>query len=181
MQPRKTVRKLAAQALFEYAVKYLSLQACSSEHLKTKLRFRAAEAGDVESVVARLKDIGYLNDERYAESFAANRVDNDGFGRMRVLADLRARRVSPKLAEKAVAQVFEGKSESDLIDNFIERRMPSVATGGKIEDDRKLAAAYRRLRRAGFSSGGVLSALKRRAAQPDLIAEPFEDEEEPSV
>ena len=58
------------------------------------------------------------------------------------------------------------------IDAFIERRLPSLVGAGQIEDERILARAYRRLRRAGFSSGGSLAALKRMAARPELIEEP---------
>jgi hypothetical protein len=55
--------------------------------------------------------------------------------------------------------------------------MSSLAAAGRIEDDRKLAAAYRRLRRAGFTSGPILAALKRLAARPESIEEPPEEEE----
>jgi regulatory protein len=96
---------------------------------------------------------------------------------MRVLSDLRAHRVPAKLAETAVAEVFEERSESDQIEAFIDRRMPSLRAKGKVEDDRELARAWRRLRHAGFSSGGALAALKRLAARPELIEEPLEEEE----
>jgi regulatory protein len=148
------------------------MRASSSDELKAKLRARAAHAADVDSAIARLKDIGYLNDQRFAESYAAARLANDGFGRMRVLNDLRSRRVPAKLAEKAVEQIFEDKSESELIDAFIARRLPSLVGAGAIEDQRILARAYGRLRRAGFSSAGTLAALKRMAARPELIDEP---------
>jgi regulatory protein len=177
VKPRKTVRKLAAEELFQYAVRYLGVRACSSDELKGKLRPRAALAADIDSTVARLKDIGYLNDQRFAESYAAARLENDGFGRMRVLSDLRSRRVPGKLAEKAVEQAFEGKGENDLIEAFIKRRLPSLIGAGPIEDNRVLARAYGRLRRAGFSSGGSLAALKRLAARPELIEEPPADDE----
>lgn len=179
---RKSALKLAEAELFEYSVRYLAQRSCSSEELKTRLRQRALKTGDVETVIDRLKDIGYLNDRKFAESFASNRADNDGFGRMRVLSDLRSRRVAPSTAEQAVAQVFEGKEEAGLIDAYIERRLPSLQTHGLVEDQRELAKAYRRLRRAGFSSGGVMQALKRRAARPEEIEEPAEepaDEEAP--
>jgi len=175
---RKGPPRLAEAELFEYAVRYLAQQSCSSESLKSKLGKRAANPADIEPVVARLKDIGYLNDRNYAESYAANRVDNDGYGKMRVLSDLRAHRVPPPLAEEAASKVFEGKNEADLIDNYIERRMPSFAAQGGIEDQRELAKAYRRLRRAGFASGPVLAALKRRAARPEEIDESPDDDEE---
>jgi regulatory protein len=173
---RKPAAKLPAEALFEYAVKYLALQACSSEALRSKLRLKAAGPADIDATIARLKDIGYLNDERFAESYAANRVENDGFGRLRVLSDLRAKRVPSRLADKAVEQAFQEKSEAEMIDAFIERRLPSLAAKRQIEDEKELARAYRRLRRAGFSSGGILTALKRMAARPELIEEPPADE-----
>ena len=182
MGPKKTFRKppakLEGEALFDYAVKYLAFRACSSEELKGKLRLKAARFEEIDGAIARLKDIGYLNDARFADNFAANRVENDGFGRMRVLSDLRAKRVSGNLADKAVEQAFEGKGESEMIDSFIERRMPSIWGKRQIGDERELARAYRRLRRAGFSSGGILTALKRMAARPELIDEPPPDEEE---
>ena len=139
---------------------------------------RAANPPDADAVIDRLNGIGYLNDRRFAESYAAARVENEGFGRMRVLTDLRARRVSGDLAEKAVQQALGGRSEAELIDAFIERRMHSVAAGGPIEDEKKLASAYRKLRRAGFTSGPILAALKRIAARPEALEEPPEEEPE---
>lgn len=138
---------------------------------------RAAHPADAGATIERLKDIGYLNDERFAENFAQARLENDGFGRIRLLRDLRARRVAGEIAERAVEQALEGRSETELIDAWIERRMPSINTGGPVEDDRKLASAYGKLRRAGFTSGAILAALKQRAARPEAIEEPAEEEE----
>ena len=173
----KLTRKLAPEQLFEYAVQCLGRRAFASDELAVKLRARAVRPADVEETIVRLKDIGYLDDRRFAESYALNRAENDGFGRMRVLSDLRARRVPAAIAETAVAQVFEDKSEGELIDAYIDRKMSSLRAGGKVDDERKLASAWRRLRRAGFSSGGVLAALKRLAARPELIDEPPPDDE----
>ena len=97
---------------------------------------------------------------------------------MRVLRDLRARRISGKLAEQAVERAIGERSETELIEAYIERRMPSIAGGENIEDERKLASAYRRLRRAGFTSGPILAALKGIAARPDLLEEPPPEEDE---
>jgi regulatory protein len=171
-------RKLAAEELFEYAVKCLGVRAYSSGDLKSKLRLRAAEPADADRTIERLQGIGYLDDRRFAESYAAARVENDGFGRIRVLNDLRAKRVTGEMAEQAVEQALGDKTEAELIDSFIGRRMGSIAAGGPIEDERKLAAAYRKLRRAGFSSGPILSALKRIAARPETLEEPPAEESE---
>ncbi len=177
MRSRKRPRKLAREEVFEYAVKCLGARAYSIGDLKSKLRLRAADPADADAAIGRLRDIGYLDDKRFAESFAAARVENDGFGRMRVLRDLRAHRVSAELAEQAVLQALGEKSEAEQIDAFIERRMPSLAGGAPIDDERRLAAAYRKLRRAGFSSGPVLTALKRLASRPENLEEPAEEED----
>ncbi len=170
-------KKLAAEELFEYAVKSLGARAYSTGDLKTKLRMRAANAADADAAIERLKDIGYLDDKRFAEGYAAARVENEGFGRMRVVQDLRARRIAGDMAEQAVGQALGDKTEDELIDAFIARRMASAFAAGPIEDQSKLAAAYRKLRRAGFTSGGILKALKRVAARPEEIQEPADEEE----
>ncbi len=177
MNPRKARPKLDEEALFTYAVRSLAARAASSDELRFKLRQRAAKLSDIDSVIARLKDIGYLDDKRFAEMFTTYRLENEGFGRARVLNDLRGRRVAPKLAEKAVAKAFEAKDELEMVAAYVERRMPSIVAGGHTGDERKLAAAYRKLRRAGFSSGPILAVLKRFAAHPELLEEPPPDDE----
>jgi SOS response regulatory protein OraA/RecX len=109
--------------------------------------------------------------------YTAMRVENDGFGKARVLHDLRGRRVTPKLAEKAVSQAFQDKNEDEMVAAYIERRMPSVVAGGHTGDERKLAAAYRKLRRAGFAPGAILTVLRRFAAHPELLEEAPPDDD----
>jgi len=172
MKPSKPQAKLAADGLFDYAVRVLANRARSSDELRFQLRRRAASLSDIEPVIDRLKDLGYLNDERFAEMYTAMRVDNDGFGRDRVLRDLRKRQVAARLAEQAVSRAFEGRDEQEMVAVYVERRMPSIVAGGHTGDAGKLAAAYRKLRRAGFSPGAILTVLKRFAARPELLDEP---------
>lgn len=179
LSQRKQPRKLSAEELFEWSVKSLAVRPSSEGDLSTRLRRKALLASDVASTIARLKDVGYLDDRRYAESFASWRAENEGFGRRRILNDLRARRVDGKMAEQAVEQALEGKSEEEQIEAWIERRMPKAAAGQSLGTDRELAAAYRKLLRAGFAPGPVLRALKRRAANPELMDETATEEEPP--
>jgi regulatory protein len=174
---QKRPRKLASEELFQYAVKCLGARAYSTGDLLSKLRLRAAVPADADMTIDRLKNIGYVNDQRFAHSYATARVENEGFGRIRVLNDLRAHKVSGDMAEQAVEHALGGRSEAELIDAFIQRRMPSLAAAGPVDDDRKLAAAYRKLRRAGFTSGSILRALKSLAALPESLEEPIEEGE----
>jgi hypothetical protein len=82
-------RRLDADALWQYALKILAGRAHSAGEMREKLRRRAERAGDVDEALSRLKDLGYLDDRRFAEGFAAARLAGDGLGRTRVTQDLR--------------------------------------------------------------------------------------------
>ncbi len=175
--PEKKTRLLSAGKLWDYALRILAGRACSTGEIREKLRRRAERAADVEETLARLKDCGYLNDRRFAESFAAARLSNDRLGSARVVRDLRQRRVAPALAETAVRQAYEGVDEQRLIEDFIRRKYRLVERDGLFQDQRDLANAYARLLRAGFRTGEIVSALKRFAGNPELL-DAFEPPEE---
>lgn len=132
-----------------------------------KLRARASDPADIEPTLARLKEYGYLNDERFAEAYATARRDNQGFGRFRVVQDLRKRRVAGGLAEKASATAFAEVDETTQALAFVERKF----RGKDLTEEKHLASAYRRLRAAGFGSGAAIAALKRFNARAEEIEE----------
>jgi len=175
MHERKA-RPLDADGLWSYALKALGGRAYSAGELREKLRRRAARAGDIDDVLARLKQDGYLDDRRFAEHFASARLNNDRFGRGRVIQDLRQRRVAPALAEKTVKEVYEDVDEQKLIEEWIRRKYRTAPREGLFEGEKELAQAYRRLLRAGFKTGEILRALKKFAKNPDLL-----DDFEPPV
>ena len=165
----KAPRRLDAEELWEYALKTLAGRAHSTGELRQKLRARALQAADVESTLSRLKEYQYLDDRRFAESFAAARLENQQLGRTRVLRDLRQRRVAPAVAERTVRKVYHDVDETALIEDFIRRKFRAASREGLFQDDKELAAAYRKLLRAGFGSGNILRVLKRFATDPDLL------------
>jgi regulatory protein len=168
MKPQKRA-PLDGEALMEFALRALSGRAMSTSELRERLRKRAASPADVDPVIARLKEAGYLDDRRFAESFASGRKENQGFGRMRVIRDLRQRRVAPGVAERAVNQAFADSDEGDLISRYLERKYRNVELASYLSEDRNLAAAFRRLRHAGFSAAASIRVLKRYAAKADEL------------
>jgi regulatory protein len=162
-----------------YALRSLGARALSSGELRQKLARRAERPEDIGTVLAKLKDVGYLNDQRYAESYASARLDNQGHGRTRVLRDLRQRRVAPQLAEQAVEKTFAETDELELIDAYLSRKFRGKNLPVWLSEEKNLAAAFRRLRYAGFSSGNTIRVLKRYAAQADAL-EGMEDPDQSS-
>jgi regulatory protein len=175
--PRNPPQRLDADALREYAVRLLAGRAHSIGELRYKLQRRAADAGEVDAVLSRLKEHGYLDDRRFAEGYAEARRGENRFGRARVLRDLRGRRVAPALAEHTVERVYSGVDEEALIEDFLRRKYRTAPREGLFQDEKDLASAYRKLARAGFRTGDIVRVLKRFAKNPELL-DGFEPPEE---
>jgi regulatory protein len=176
MQQRRP-RYLNREGLWNYALKALGARAHSTGELREKMNRRTENPEDVEDVLARLKESKYLDDRRFAEGFATARLSNEGFGKTRVLQDLRQRRVAPALAEKTVTEVYQEVDESALIEEWIRRKYRTVPREGLFQEEKDLASAYRRLTRAGFRTGEIVRALKKFAKNPELL-DNFEPPEE---
>lgn len=135
---------------------------------------------DADAVMARLKDLGLLNDRQFAENYAARRVENEGFGKMRVLADLRGRRVAGAIADQAVRKAFQGIDETELAEQFLQRKYRRTPVAEVVAETKGLAAAYRKLRTAGFSHAVSVKVLKRHAGQTEIL-EALEQEPPPET
>jgi len=175
---KRQPQPLDPDKLLNVALRALGQRAHSSGELREKLRRRAQNDQDVDAVLAKLKDSGYLNDRRFAESYAAARLQNQGLGKMRVLRDLRQRRVAPKLAEQVTEKTYQQTNEADLIEEFLRRKYRGKELKAFLSEQKNLAAAFRRLRYAGFSAGQSIGVLKRFANQPEVL-DALEGEDSP--
>jgi regulatory protein len=152
-----------------YALRLLGGRAYSMGELREKMRPRAEQAESIDAVIAKLKESGYVDDKKFAENYAAARLENEGFGKMRVLRELRQRRVAPKLAEQVTERTFKSTDETELVEAFLKRKYRGKELGPFLKEPKNLAAAYRRLRYAGFSSGASIRVLKRYASQAEEL------------
>jgi len=175
---RNKPKPLDREGLMAYAARILSARAQTISELRDKLKRRAAQAGDADEVLARLKQMGYLNDQRFAEGFASWRRDHEGLGKARVMRDLMARRVAPAVAKSATEAAFRETDEIALIERFLARKYRGKDLGALLREEKHLASAYRKLRLAGFSSGNAIRVLKRHAAEAERLEEMAEGIEE---
>ena len=160
---------LDAAGLKAYALRLLGARAMSFSELSGKLLRRAARPEDIDPLLGKLAEYGYIDDRRFAESYASARRDNEGFGRGRVLRDLRSRKVAPALAEKAVQQAYEGTDEDQLIEQFLARKFRRQPLRELLAAPKGLASAYRKLRHAGFSASASIRALRRYSELADAL------------
>lgn len=158
MTPRKSNLPLDADSLYQAAVRALARRARSSGEIRALLARRKAAKADIEAVIHRLKEHGYLDDARFAREFVASRIENRREGRMRVRRDLAARRVKPEIAEEAVRRGFEDVDETKLLRQYLARKL---RVSKPLNKPSAVQSLYRRLLRAGFRSDTIVGELKR--------------------
>lgn len=109
---------------FERAVKLLAAKPRSVAELRERLlRSKGADAAVVETVISRLREYGYLDDERFAFSYASLKVKQRPVGRRRLERDLKLKKVENEVANEALELVYAETSEEQLIDRAIAKRL----------------------------------------------------------
>ena len=161
-------KKLAPEALFSYAVKALERRAHTEQELRVKLERRAAATASVTETLERLKSLGYLNDQRTAESHAYSRREFQRFGQRRVLTELQRRGVDYDTAKQTVEQAYSEINELDLIREHLRRKL-SCDPDAQLKDRKQFAKVVRNLQGAGFSSGKIIKALGKVVAEPEWL------------
>lgn len=109
---------------FNRAIKLLTVKSRSVAELRERLlQGKQANAAVVDAVISRLEEYGYLNDQRFAFSYASLRVKQRPLGRRRLQRDLKLKKVANKAAEEALELVYAETPEEQLIDAAIEKRL----------------------------------------------------------
>jgi regulatory protein len=159
--------------LFEYAVGALARRMRTVRDLRRLMKARAVEGAEgeaaMDAVVARLIELNYLSDTRFAADYTRLRKEGEKFGRRRVQQDLAAKGVSSELVGAAVGAAYEGVDEVALAREYCARKRMKQPNGEK-----ETARVMGRLLRAGFSAGTVFKVLR----QWGVEVEEFEVEEQ---
>jgi regulatory protein len=138
----------ARERVFQRAAKLLAAKQRSIEELRERLlEGRGATPEIVELVIERLREYGYLDDERYAHSYASLRVQQRPIGRQRLQRDLRLKKIDQTTADQALDDVFANTPEEDLIDRAIAKRIRLRGRPKTREETKKL---FDHLLRQGF-------------------------------
>jgi regulatory protein len=148
--------------LFEYAVASLARRMRSVRDLRRLMKVRAeeGEAGEnaMDAVVARLQELNYLSDTRFAADYTRLRKENEKFGRRRVQQDLAMKGVSKELVAETLASAYEDVDEVALARAYIARKRMKQPSGADAK--KETARTMNRLIRAGFSSNAIFKVLR---------------------
>jgi regulatory protein len=168
---RSNPRKLSTETdLYAAALRALMRRAHSIHEMKQYLHRRAEDDAPIPPLIARLRELNYLDDARYALNFARVHAQSRRQGRFRIARELRTRGVPDQHIEAALEAVFAETDEASLVRAQIKRRLSHAR---RPLDQKKIASLYRSLLRSGFSSDVIRPEI-RAATKIDADALPAE-------
>lgn len=143
---------------FSLALRILAARPRSENQLRERLMSKTwADQELIEECIARLKELGYINDRSFAENYANHRLQMRPAGRSRIRQELSRKEVSRETIDQALDAVFEERSEESLIDRAIEKR---IRLHGRPQTPQESKKLFDHLLRRGFDYGLIIRKLR---------------------
>lgn len=136
------------------ALRLLAMQQRSEKDLRDRLRRRGLRLPAVDAAVARMQEMGYLNDAAYARSYVDARQASTPRSRRALAFELSRKGVDRDLAGQAVAEL----SDNDAAYNAAQRRLRALRSLDRQAFTRRLGNF---LAARGFSYGTARATIDR--------------------
>ena len=100
-------RSFTPEQALAKAKHYCAYQERSHAEVKEKLYGLKLRTPDVEMILSQLIEENYLNEERYARQFAGGKFRMKKWGRVKIVHELKQKRVSPYNIRQALEEIDE--------------------------------------------------------------------------
>ena len=130
-----------------YLERLVAIRPRTESELRRRLAAKGCAPEIVEKVLAKAREAGLVDDEKFARLYAEDRLLSRPRSRKLLARELRARGIDPHLAEEASRAALPERSERALACQALERRLPLLRRLPKETAKRR---AYSFLLRRGF-------------------------------
>jgi len=137
------------------ALRLLSRRAHTRSELRRKLRLRDFAGGEIESLLDRFTELGYLDDAAAARAWARGRLEGRPMGRRLLEEELRGRGLSPSILRAVLEELYGEGEERRLAVAAARKRARSL---GKDDPQRARQRLLRHLLGRGFPMGICIQA-----------------------
>lgn len=144
-------KDMTDSALLDRARRYCALTEQCESGVRQKLVVWGAGASEADSIVARLRNDGYLDDKRYARAYCESKMLQQGWGRQKVLYQLRLKHLPKEAIDSGVAAVDEDRYQ-EVLREVTERKMRELGSDFTPDNQRKLVSF---LTSRGFTFGEI--------------------------
>jgi regulatory protein len=156
------------------ALRMLARRPYSIAEMRRALERKFGVGQSVGAAITRLRELGLLDDEKFAEQYASSLARNRSFGRRRIERELKAKLVDYRTIRPALDRAFDETSERIVLQQALDKKLRRLRFP---LNRNKLYALCQSLVRLGFRSDDIMKVVR---ARPELRpkAEDFEVNED---
>ena len=141
----------------QYAYRILAARPLSEKEFRAKLRGKVYGGDVVESVTARFKELGYLNDENVARQLARACAVNKLWGNRRIEIRLKEKGLARELIDSAIALAREELTERAAVRQLLGKKIQGQKSA--LEDRSEKRRLLNSLMGKGFPPGLIFEML----------------------
>ena len=142
--------------LLKQAEIYCARQERCTRDVEEKLRAWDARQDDIPAILESLRKGGFLNEERYAASFARGEFRTNKWGRMKIRYALAARGIPGEIIGRAL-ETIDPDEYREQAEELIRRKLSEIKREKKLNIRSKI---YNFAYGKGYESGLILDILK---------------------
>ena len=124
---------------------------CCRYDLEKKLRETPLSREEVDEVLDTLEDEHFVDAARYARAFAHDKLEYDGWGRLKISQALRQKKFSAREVETALAEVIEETHYLEILQRVLASKIRTLSFDA--DDRREALKATQKLVRFAASRG----------------------------
>ena len=147
----------SGEEAFKRALKFLGYRARSEAEVRTKLIQAGFSPKIVEPILEKLRSLKLLDDEAFARSFAQARIEDRGYGPLRLERELRLKGIGKALVGRILDESFGRQGGKDRAQALLERRF----RGKDLSNAKNLRRVISFLQRRGYRDSVIAEVLKQ--------------------
>lgn len=148
--------KLSQEIAFQKLQKYCAYQDRCHQEVRTKLISLKIYGSDLEEVISELISDDFLNEERYARSYARGKFRMKKWGRNKIKQQLQARHISAYCIKKGMEEIDEEDYRSTLDEVITKAAEKHADLKPIIRKDKVIKYAYNR----GYESSLIFELIR---------------------
>jgi len=154
----RNTEPLSSDRAYQYALRLLTGRDYAVAGIRRKLALRNVAEDDLDTVIHRLQHEGWLDDQRYAERFAASALSSGRYYGVRLRLEMRRRGFTADLVNETLTPLLTESDEISEVRSAAERRYPGFSYSVANDRDKRRVIGF--LQRRGFRLSAIMRALR---------------------
>jgi regulatory protein len=147
----------SGEEAFKRALNFLGYRARSEAEVRTKLTQSGFSSKIVQPTLEKLRSLKLLDDEAFARSFAQTRIEDRGYGPLRLERELRLKGIAKTLVGRILDESFARHGGKERARALVERRF----RGKDLTDAKTLRRAISFLQRRGYRDAVIAEIVRQ--------------------